>query len=341
MSLSDFDFSLINGRSVQRILDTSRSDVMDVVAQAYLIHHGNLTVNPSSYFLRFPDKPEARIIALPAAIRGKQPFSGIKWIASYPGNIAHDMPRASAVLILNNYETGYPYTCMEASLISAARTAASAALAARMLSQEVRRCSRVAFIGTGIIARNILDYLMTDEWHFDSIVVHDLISGYGHAFITYAQEQYSLPGALAETALQAIEGSELVVLATTASEPHLLSTDTFKPKQIVLNISLRDLSPEIILNSWNIVDDIDHCLKADTSPHLAEKMVNHRNFIQGTLAQCMLKEIEPDADKPIIFSPFGLGVLDLAVGEMVHSHAAATGELIHIDDFFAERSRWT
>jgi len=32
----------------------------------------------------------------------------LKWIASYPGNVQRGFPRASAVLVLNDYENGYP-----------------------------------------------------------------------------------------------------------------------------------------------------------------------------------------------------------------------------------------
>lgn len=340
MSSSTFDFSVLTGHTVQNILVNSRTEIINVVRDAYLLHHQNQTVNPDSYFLRFPDNPNSRIIALPAAIRGEEPFSGIKWIASYPQNVEQGIPRASAVLILNNYTTGYPYVCMEASLISAARTAASAALAARTFADVNRPYRRVAFVGSGIIARNILDFLVADGLKFDELTVYDLSPKYGQAFLSYAENEYELSGTLSKNPEDAISGTELVVLATTAATPYIVSPQTFNARQVVLNISLRDLSPEIILSSWNVLDDIGHCLKADTSPHLAEKMVNHRKFIHGTLAEYLHEKVELNTNKPIIFSPFGLGILDLAVGAMAYDKALASGDNLQVNDFFYERERW-
>src|SRR5216117_2846949 len=103
-----FELSIINGKSVFDIVRAHRSECVRIVREAYLAHARGQTVNPDSYFLRFPDKPDCRIIALPAYLGNNFGVAGLKWIASYPANIQRGFPRASAVLVLNNYETGYP-----------------------------------------------------------------------------------------------------------------------------------------------------------------------------------------------------------------------------------------
>src|SRR5690606_29180948 len=129
-----------------------------------------------------------------------------------------------------------------------------------------------------------------------------------------------------------IRSCDLVVFATVAGEPHVLDPSWFEHNPLVLHISLRDLSPEIILSSYNVVDDVEHCMKANTSPHLAEQRVGNRDFVAGTLYDVLTDRITPPADKPVIFSPFGLGVLDLAVARYVYDQVKAKGELQTVPD---------
>ena len=136
-----------------------------------------------------------------------------------------------------------------------------------------------------------------------------------------------------------IRSSDLVVFATVAAEPHVREVSWFAHSPVVLHVSLRDLAPEILLGSTNVVDDIEHCLKANTSPHLVEQLTGNRDFLLGTLDDVMAGRVSVPADRPVIFSPFGLGVLDLAVGKNVYDTVVSSGDLHVIDDFFHELRR--
>jgi N-[(2S)-2-amino-2-carboxyethyl]-L-glutamate dehydrogenase len=139
---------------------------------------------------------------------------------------------------------------------------------------------------------------------------------------------------------QLIRSSDLVIFATIAGQPHVKDQAWFDHHPLVLHVSLRDLTPEILLASANVVDDVEHCLKASTSPHLAEQLTGSRDFLDGTLNDVMTGHVTVPADRTVIFSPFGLGVLDLAVGTYVYDQVARTGELHIIDEFFHELRRY-
>jgi ornithine cyclodeaminase len=334
-------FAVISGAQVQRALAGNEKQIVELVEQAYRVHGDGDSVNPPSYFLRFPDRPSSRIIALPASIGGSFRVDGLKWISSFPGNVASGFPRASAVLILNDHDTGYPFACLESSIISATRTAASAALAADRLSLGRPRPTRVGFVGTGLIARYIHTFLTGTGWSFDEVGVHDLSADSATGFADYLRRSGTTGRiTLHDEARQLIRGSNLVVFATVAGRPHVHEVSWFEHNPLVLHVSLRDLAPEIVLASCNIVDDVEHCLKADTSPHLAEQLTGRRDFLAGTLADVIAGRVGVPTDRAVVFSPFGLGVLDLAVGKYVYDQVLRSGELHVVGDFFHELSRY-
>jgi ornithine cyclodeaminase len=339
-------FSVISGAQVQQALAGRERQITELVEATYRLHGAGDSVNPPSYFLRFGDRPSARIIALPASIGGAVRVDGLKWISSFPENVAAGIPRASAVLILNDHDTGYPFACLESSIISATRTAASAALAADWLcaSRDGRgrpRPARVGFFGTGLIARYIHTFLAGNGWSFDEVGVHDLSAGSAAGFRGYLEETgTAVRITVYDRPEQLIRSSDLVVFATIAGEPHVSDLSWFGHNPVVLHVSLRDLAPEILLGSTNLVDDVEHCLKASTSPHLAEQLTGSRDFLAGTLNDVMAGRVTVPADRPVVFSPFGLGVLDLAVGKYVYDEVTRSGELHVIDDFFHELRRY-
>ncbi|MFD1967507.1 2,3-diaminopropionate biosynthesis protein SbnB [Pseudonocardia alni] len=333
-------FAVVPGSQVRQTLAGKEREIVELVRQTYLLYDAGLALNPPSYFLRFPDRPSSRIIALPASLGGEEAVDGMKWISSFPENVDRGIPRASAILVLNDPETGFPYACMESSIVSATRTAASAAVGADYLTRGRALPRRVGFIGAGLIARYVHTFLVATGWEFDEIGVRDTSLDSAAGFQTYV-EGTGEPGrcTIHESVGSLIRGSDLIVLATVASAPHIYDVGAFDHHPVVLNVSLRDLSAEVILNACNVVDDIEHCLKADTSPHLAEQSLGNRSFVHGTLADVVESRTVIPTDRTVVFSPFGMGVLDLAVGQLVHQTVEAAGELQVVEGFFHELNR--
>jgi N-[(2S)-2-amino-2-carboxyethyl]-L-glutamate dehydrogenase len=334
-------FAVISGAQVQQALQGRESQVVQLVEDTYRLHGAGDSINPPSYFLRFPDRPSSRIIALPASVGGPVRVDGLKWISSFPDNVAAGIPRASAVLILNDHDTGYPFACVESSIISATRTAASAVLAADWLSRDRTRPARVGFVGAGLIARYIHTFLDRTGWAFDEVGVHDLSADSTAGFRDYLERSGGADRiTMHDSAESLVRSSDLVVFATIASSPHVQQVSWFAHNPVVLHVSLRDLAPEILLASTNIVDDVEHCLKANTSPHLVEQLTGNRDFLHGTLPDVIAGRVAVPADRPVVFSPFGLGVLDLAVGKYVYDQVLHAGELHVVDDFFHDLRRY-
>src|SRR3989449_9931695 len=237
-----FELSIISGNTVFDIIRTHRDECIRIVRDAYLAHAHGQSVNPDSYFLRFPEKPDCRIIALPAYLGAGFHVAGLKWIASYPGNIQRGFPRASAVLVLNSYETGYPFAVLESSIISAARTAASAALAAYWLNGRSRRAQSLGIVGTGFIARYVYDFLIDTGWAIKDVRLYDTSPAESEKFRdTACRLEHHRSVQVVPHVAELLSASDLIVFTTVASAPHIADTWLFDHNPLVLHISLRDL----------------------------------------------------------------------------------------------------
>lgn len=332
-------FYVVSGSTVKNTIEGNRQKVIGAVEEAYRLHDAGNSINPDSYFLRYPDAPRNRIIALPAHLGAPVHKSGIKWIASFPENTKSNLARASAIQILNDADTGYPIACIEASLISATRTAASAALAAEAMS-PVPFKGTLAVVGTGVISRTTIEWLKFRNWKFDAIHLYDVNRKEAETFAGWLKAKYNENVVIADRLEDALSVSSLILFATTALKPHLGDASLLSHAPTVLHLSLRDIEVDVILKAQNVVDDIEHCLKAQTSVHLAEIETGNRDFIAGTLVDVLENRCAPDAKKARIFSPFGLGVLDIAVANLVLSEAISSGEAQAIPDFFSNATRW-
>jgi 2,3-diaminopropionate biosynthesis protein SbnB len=327
---------ILGADDIGDLLAGREREVMDTVGRAYRAHGSGQSSLPHSTFLRFPDDDANRIIALPAFLGGGFQVAGMKWIASFPGNLERGMARASAVMVLNSCETGRPEAILEGSLISAQRTAASAALAAQVFLGG-RPPEATGFIGTGVINREIARFLDAALPGIGRLVVFDLDPERAGRFAAGLRQSPSgtTEVEIAESLEGVLRSCPLVSFATTAIRPHVEDLSSCPPGTAILHVSLRDLSPQVILGCDNVVDDVDHVSRAQTSIHLAEQLTGSRDFIRCTLAEILDGTAPPRRDETAVtvFSPFGLGVLDIALGQQVLSLARAAGRGTTISSF--------
>jgi ornithine cyclodeaminase len=314
--------TVITGDDARKHIDAARPDCVEVIRRAYLVHAEGDSALPHSSFLRFPARERDRIIALPGYLGGEFDVAGIKWISSVPGNTAHGLPRASAVLLLNDPATGFAYACLESSLISATRTAASAVLAAQALLGG-RTARRIGFVGTGLIADHVRRFFTDLSWNVGGYRLFDTNPAAAQRFAARFDGPGSDDVVVADDVTAAFADCDLVVLATVAGTPHLHDPALLAHHPVVLHLSLRDLGEDLVLDAQNITDDIGHVMRERTSLHLTEQRVGHRDFVHGTLVDVLTGRLRRDPDRAAVFSPFGLGVLDLALGAWLAERAGA------------------
>lgn len=100
--------------------------------------------------------PDAFIHAMPAYLR-EAGAAGLKWVSGFPENAARGLPYIAGVFVLNDVETGLPLAVMDCTWITAARTGAATAVAARYLARP--ESSTVGILACGVQGRSNLEAL--------------------------------------------------------------------------------------------------------------------------------------------------------------------------------------
>lgn len=328
------DFLCISNNVVKEMLSNPEINIQ-IVEKAYNDYSTGKAVCPESVFLRFPWEGKDRIIGLPAYL--KEPESiGIKWTSSFPQNRTLGKQRASAVVILNDTKTGYPVACIEGALISAVRTAAFATLATKNVLTE--KPLKIGVIGAGFISKNIIEHIIGMNMFPEILSFYDIDRNQSSRCKDFFSEKFQGEIELSETVRDVSNNADLIILATDAIAPHINEIGLFKPNSLILHISLRDFSSEIMKNCINVTDNIKHAIREGTSLGNAynkygkEKMQIYR--LHEILHNEEIKKIIGKKTKPIIFSPFGLGVLDIAMAQYVYDSAKLSGLGQEIHNFF-------
>jgi ornithine cyclodeaminase/alanine dehydrogenase len=152
-------------------------------------------------------RPDAFIHAMPAYIPSTE-AAGVKWVSGYPENQQKGLPYITGLLILNDADTGVPIAVMDATWITAKRTGAATAVAAKYLARP--ESSSVGILACGVQGRTNLEALAT-IFPITTVKAYDI---YPEVAQKFAAEMAEITPAEIEVVRQprdAVEGMDLVV----------------------------------------------------------------------------------------------------------------------------------
>ena len=151
--------------------------------------------------------PDAFIHAMPAYIPSLR-SAGIKWVSGYPENFKRGLPYISGLMILNDVETGSPYAVMDCAWITAMRTGAASALAAKYLAGP--ESETVGILACGIQGRANLEALAC-LFPIKQVFAYDVLPDVQEKFIAEMTNRFGFEILGVNEPKQAVVESDLVV----------------------------------------------------------------------------------------------------------------------------------
>jgi ornithine cyclodeaminase/alanine dehydrogenase len=186
-------------------LGVTPQEVRDVVHSAFVEKGNGRTESP----------PKRGIIPTPTShIRAMKAFipslnaAGVKWISAFPDNVGLGLPTITGLMVLNDLATGLPQAIMDCTWITAARTAACTAVAARYLART-DSCT-VGIVACGVQGRANLEALCT-EYPIEHVRAFDIRPEVMHAFAEQMASRLDVTVEPVTNIEQAVRDRDIVV----------------------------------------------------------------------------------------------------------------------------------
>ena len=151
--------------------------------------------------------PDAFIHAMPAYIPALR-SAGIKWVSGYPENYKHGLPYITGLLILNDVETGMPYAIMDCAWITAYRTGAATALAAKYLARPESKTAGI--LACGVQGRTNL-LALNELFPLERVYAYDILPEVQERYVQEMSVRLGIEVTGVQNPRQAVEASDLVV----------------------------------------------------------------------------------------------------------------------------------
>jgi ornithine cyclodeaminase len=272
---------------------------------------------------------------MPAHRGGERPLYALKAVCIFPGNPARGLDAHQGTVTLFDGTTGQPTAIVDASAITAIRTAAVSALATRLLAAEDAR--ELAILGAGAQATAHLDALQ-DVRDFEQVRIYAPTREHAERLAQRAGGG-TTTATVVDRAEDAVRSAHVVVTATNSREP-VLRREWLAPGAHVNAVGAsaptsRELDTATVADSSLFADSRESVLNEAGEFQLAvrEGAIEGPDHIRAELGEVVagMHPGRTDAQEITLFRSLGLAIEDMAAAERAVGNARSRGAGVEVE----------
>ena len=262
--------------------------------------------------------------------------SGVKWVGGYFHNVErYGLPFVQALILIQHPENGYPVALIEGGYITNLRTGAVAGIIAKHYANRDSRS--MAVIGAGVQGRFALDGIKRIV-PIEEVRVYDVRPEASATYVREMKAAHSLNVRQCSTAEEAVRGADIVVTATTATQP-IVKMEWMGPGVTAISIGSQgqEFDDAAILGADKIVcDSWEQCTHLGELKPLydAGKITEANIFAEIGETVAGLKPGRQSREEYILVAPIGLGSLDIGIAKVAHDQIVASGRELKTFRFY-------
>jgi ornithine cyclodeaminase/alanine dehydrogenase-like protein (mu-crystallin family) len=325
-------FRVLTAADIERLLPMS--ECIDVVAAAFVaLEQGEMSMPLRSIWI--PPDANGGMAWMPAHRSGPEPLYGLKVLCVIPDNPTRGLDGHQGQVMLADGLTGQLRALLDASTVTAIRTAAVSALATRLLARE--DAHTLAIVGTGVQARTHLEAIPLVR-PIERMRVAGRTPDRARAFVDELAGVVPFELEACQSVEEAVRGADVVVTATTSREP-VLMRGWLEPGVHVNAVGAsqptsRELDTATVAGAA-LFTDRRESLENEAAEY---RLALDEGLIEPTHVRAELGELltgtatgRTSEDEITLFRSLGLAVFDVAATAHVLAKAEAAGEGVTVD----------
>ncbi len=302
-------------------------ECIDVMAEAFKMLTSGNTILPLRPIMWLPERVGA-LAMMPAFMKDINAM-GLKVLTLFPGNHGTPYDSHQGAVLLCEATHGCLLAIMDATAITAIRTAAVSGLAAKLLARE--DACNLAILGAGTQARTHLEAMLLVR-KITRVRVWSRNTEHARKFAEHESQRHHSKIEAVETAQEAVTGADIICTTTAAKEPIVLG-EWLTPGAHVNAVGActpitRELDTAAMLKSHLIVDRRESALN-EAGDFIIPKNEGALDdtHIRGELGEILLGQIDGRTlpEQMTLFKSLGLAIEDLAAAHYIYTKIKEQG----------------